>query len=137
MQRAIPDSPPRRDRFRRLPLRSAAMLIAVIACGLGAYRHRERYVKKRTVGYPVADLIAGRAAPTTRNPDDFASLVASIRSEVSPGSWRGQGGNGTIVEFFLNDSLIVRNNEVAHERLVAFLQQKRAAREKAGVPRKP
>jgi len=95
-----------------------------------------RHVKKWTVTYPVADLIPGRPAPTIRNPDDFASLVTLIRSEVSPGSWRGRGGSGTIVEFFLNDSLIVRNNEVAHERLAAFLRKKRAARESAGAPSK-
>ena len=131
MQHTTPDSPRRTHRFRRLTLRSAALLIAVIACGLGAYRYYERHVKKRNVGYPVADLIPSRPAPTMRNLEDFSSLLASIRSEVSPGSWQGQGGSGTIVEFFLNDSLIVRNNEVAHEQLAAFLRKKRAAREGA------
>jgi hypothetical protein len=134
MQRASPDSPPRSHRYRRLTLRSAALLIAIIACGLGAYRYYERHVKKRTVSYPVADLILGRSAPTIRNQDDFASLVASIRSEVSPGSWQGQGGSATIAEFFLTDSLIVHNNEVAHERLAAFLRERRAAREGIGAP---
>jgi hypothetical protein len=121
-------------RFRRLTLRSAVLLIAVIACGLGAYRYYERHIKKRTVAYPVAELISGRRAPATRNPADLASLAALIRSEVSPGSWQGQGGSGTIVEFFLDNSVIVRNNDVVHERLTAFLREKRAAREGAEAP---
>ena len=121
MQQETPDSPRRNYRLRRLTLRSAALLIGVIACGLGSYRYYEWHIKKRTVAHAVADLIPARPAPTMRDLDDFASLVASIRSDVSPGSWQGQGGSGTIVEFFLNDSLIVRNSEVVHERLAAYL----------------
>ena len=59
---------------------------------------------------------------------DFAPLVASIRSEVAPGTWQGQGGSGTIIEFFLNDTLLVDNSEANHEQLAAFLRRKRAAR---------
>ena len=69
-----------------------------------------------------------------RSLDDFAPLVASIRSEVAPGSWQGQGGSGTIAEFFLNDSLIINNNEVTHEQLAAFLREQRAAREGTDAP---
>jgi len=134
MQQASSDFRPDRRRFCSLTLRSAALLIAIVASGLGAYRYYERNIKKSTVAYPVADLISGRGASATRNPGDLGSLAASIRSEVSPGSWRGQGGSGTIVEFFLDNSVIVRNNDVVHERLTAFLREKRAAREGAEAP---
>ena len=134
MSLPTPDCSGRNHRIRRLTLRSAVLLIAIIACGLAAYRYCERHVRKRTIAYRVAELIPGRVAPTMRSLDDFAPLVALIRSEVAPGSWQGQGGSGTIAEFFLNDSLIINNNEVTHEQLAAFLREQRAAREGTDAP---
>jgi hypothetical protein len=112
-----------------LTLRSAALLTAIIACGLGSYQYYETNIKQKTVFYPVADLISGRPEQRMRNRDDFAALVASIRSEVSHGSWKGQGGSGAITEFLLNDSLIVRTNEFTHNRIAAFLRETRTLRE--------
>lgn len=120
---------PRRYRFRGMTLRFAIVMIAILGAGLGAYRHYQRHVRQRTIAYPVADLLpAGSRGGTSRMKQDFAPLMASIRSEVLPRTWQGQGGSGTIVEFFLNDSLIVRNNQVGHERLTMFLREKRSAR---------
>jgi hypothetical protein len=120
---------PRRRRHLRFTLRRALLLIGLIACSLGAYRYYDRHIRKRTTSYQVADLIPGRlAGRRSRSMDDFAPLIAAIRSKVAPRSWQGQGGSGTMVEFFLNDSLIVTSTEVHHEELAAFLRQKRAAR---------
>ena len=116
----------------RLSLRWAILTIAIIACALGAYRHHERHDPKWSVTYPVADLLPARPKGSKSRPtSDFAPLVAAIRSGVVPGSWRGGEDSGSLTEFYLTDSLIVRNHIEAHERLAEFLRELRESRSRA------
>lgn len=129
MEPSSTDAPSRPRRNRRLTIGSVVILIAVIACGLGAYRHHVLNAKHIVKSYPVGDLLAsGRSVIAGQSRVNFTPLIASIQSNVSPSSWQGRGGSGRITPFFLNESLIIRNRPDVHKQVETFLRNARKPR---------
>ena len=92
------------------------------------------------MAYPVADLIVPpdkmrNGRPVEGTTLNFAPLIELIQATVSPESWtlRGESSTrldrdspvGSITPFFLNVSLIVRQNPEGHEQLAEFLNKLR------------
>jgi len=99
-------------------LRALLVLVAVAAVSLWGYRHW-LYDGSFSVTYPVGDLVPGYG------PDAYEPLIKEIKTSVQPGSWDGRGGTGSMTEFFLSRSLIVRNNRAAHAEIRAALDKNR------------
>jgi hypothetical protein len=115
-----------------LTIGSIILLIAVIACGLAAYREHVKNSSRLVISYPVSDLISSPTASGKQGSSPvvgFGPLIASIKSNVSPWSWKSQGGSGTMTPFFLNQSLIIRTSPRVHKRVEAYLRQMRTARQ--------
>jgi hypothetical protein len=105
---------------RRFSLAALLALIAVCAMAMNNYA-QEEVVK----AYAVADLIAKPAVAGNLKPAQFQPLIAEIERTVEPRTWKSAGGPGTITPFFLNSSLIVRNNRAAHDALERHLRSLR------------
>ena len=125
MSQIVAPLPARESGPRRLTLGVALILIAILACGIAGYRYYLRNIRTHVTAYHVDDLLPDVAPGRSRTASDFASLIASIQAQVMPSSWKARGGKGSIQEFLLNGSLIVRTSESGHEQIVAFLRQKR------------
>jgi hypothetical protein len=108
---------------RQVSLRLTLLLVAVVAVGMAGYRQWRRYHTIVTAVYAVDDLVP--ADPP--GADAFQPLMDEVAATVQPGSWQAHGGDGTMIPFMLNRSLLVRNNVAAHEQVRAFLGRKRAA----------
>jgi beta-lactamase regulating signal transducer with metallopeptidase domain len=90
------------------------------------------------VTYNVADLVVpvpagfidlAESPVAVKQPDppkaDFQPLVDRIQATVSPASWAGAGGVGSIAPFATNLSLVVSQTQEVHEQITELLEQLR------------
>lgn len=106
----------------RITIRLALMLIALIALSLGAQRSYQDWRMRQTFSanvYAVADLVMKGDAV------HFDPLISRIKSEVETSSWETNGGEGTIQPFFLSQSLIVKNHQLAQDKIARLLRTMR------------
>lgn len=116
---------------RRPGVRGLMLLVAIIACAIGAYRHYVRFVRQVTVVYPVAGLVVSSPASGPRAVD-LDPLVNALQSQVMPSSWKGQRGTGTIEPVYLNLSLRITQCEAAQEEIAEYLGELDSRRKRVG-----
>ena len=80
--------------------------------------------------YPVKELLAAA--------ESGESLVERIRSQISPGSWSGEGGKGVVLEDRPSGHLLVLQSQAVQASVQMFLGKlatEKASPEKKGPPR--
>jgi len=80
--------------------------------------------------YPVADLVTFDPATTSnlRYADD---LIGDLCKEVLPNTWVEQGGQATVAAYASNGTIVVSHDQDGHNRIAAYLEQRRIADKKA------
>lgn len=80
-----------------------------------------------SVVYSVAGLVrvAGKSKPGKKPELDFDPLIKQIEKKVAPESWAAAGGEGKILPFARNASIVVVQTGEVHGQLVAFLKRLR------------
>lgn len=134
------ESPRWRPRFR---LASLLWLMLCVALVIGTYRlayerGREDTLAMRTfVGrthvrsYDVQDVMPAKLTGTGVLLN-FDPIVRDIQKEVLPNTW--DGGSATISDYPNNISLIISHDADGHERIAAWLKQRRERLARSGTP---
>lgn len=103
----------------------AAVAIALAACLVGAAPQSEPG-ETTTIPYYVGDFVGG---PTESGRIDMTPIMRLIRDATGREHWKADGEasgvGGTMTPFFLNNSLIIRQNEAIHGEIRQLLRNLR------------
>ncbi len=86
--------------------------------------------RPHTVVYPVADLL-GKGKQTRQ--DDLDDLADLIAASVSPKSWTGNGGEGTVDYYYHARALVVTQTPEVHEQIAELLAGLRQAKAQCDI----
>ena len=122
------ESAQRKKVWRRFTIGTLLFVIFLIAGLFAGYRIGFRFGNDARAGrqyietYNVADLLAV---------SNIDTLTDQITSMFSPDSWDDVGGNGTIMYFPANQSLVVSQRQDVHEQIGDLISQIRVSSTRA------